>query len=265
MPTLTAFLGPGDRRGRARRARPGGPGRGQQRVRPHPGRRRLHPGAARPGRRRRLGLHRGAAPAHPDRGEPVRHDLPRALPVLHGRLRDPGPGERRTDARGRRAAAHARRLDPAVGPARRGGRRAERAGGRRAGPGEGRRAAGAVRVHRVLRPGGQGAPGPAAVPHRGGRARRDGRRLRRPGQGQHPAQPLRHPARPARRTRSTATRTSTAGSPRAPASRSCRPSGSPPTGRTTSSSCRGTCGTSWSSSCPSSTSGAAGWSSPSRN
>ena len=36
-------------------------------------------------------------------------------------------------------------------------------------------------------------------------------------------------------------------------------------GRTTSSSCRGTCGTSWSSSCPSCTPGAAGWSSPSRN
>lgn len=67
------------------------------------------------------------------------------------------------------------------------------------------------------------------------------------------------------RTRSTGTPTSTAGSPRAPASRSCRPSRSPPTGRTTSSSSPGTCGPSWSSSCPICTSGAAGWSSPSRN
>lgn len=60
------------------------------------------------------------------------------------------------------------------------------------------RPSGAVRLHRVLRPGRQGTPGPPQVPHRGGRARRDGRRLRRPRQGQHPAQPLRHPARPAR-------------------------------------------------------------------
>ena len=45
-------------------------------------------------------------------------------------------------------------------------------------------------------------------------------------------------------TRSTATPTSTAGSPRAPASRSCRPSGSPQTGPTTCWSCPGTCATS---------------------
>ena len=265
VPTLTAFLEPGHRLGRPRRARPGGPGRGQQRVRAHPRRRRVHPGTARPGRRRRLGLHRGAAPADADRGEPVRHDLPRALPVLHGRVRDPGAGERRTHARGRRVAAHARRLHPAVGPAGRGGRRAEPAGGRRAGPGEGRRAAGAVRVHRVLRPGGQGAPGPAAVPHRGGRARRDGRRLRRPGQGQHPAQPLRHPARPAPvhgRPQPLQARQVHPGHPHPdPAARADQP----PTGRTTYSSSRGTCGPSWSSSCPSCTPGAAGWSFPSRN
>ncbi len=84
---------PGD--GRARCAAEHGPADlrgGQQRLRAHPGRGRLHRGAAHAGGRRRLGLHRGAAPAHADRAEPVRHDLPRALPVLHGRLGAAGAG-----------------------------------------------------------------------------------------------------------------------------------------------------------------------------
>ena len=135
---------------------------------------------------------------------------------------------RRADAGRRRAAADARRLDPAVGAARRGGAASRRAGGRRAGP---EKAAGLHELsglRRASRPGSPRSGGTCcassieaaeAGPHRG--------RLRRARQGQHAAQPLRRPARPARRTRWTATRTSTAGSPRARASRSCRRSGSP--------------------------------------
>ena len=63
MPTLTAFLTPETGTAVRARARSGRPGVPQQRLRPHPRRGRLHRGSARDGRRRRLGVHRGAAPA----------------------------------------------------------------------------------------------------------------------------------------------------------------------------------------------------------
>ena len=47
-------------------------------------------GPAVAGRGRRLGVDRGAAPAHAGGAHPVRHDLPRALPVLHGADRAAG-------------------------------------------------------------------------------------------------------------------------------------------------------------------------------
>ena len=106
---------PGDRQAGARAARPGRPGLPQQRLRPHPRRRRLHRGPAGHGRRRRLGVDRGAAPAHAGGAHPVRHDLPRALPVLHAAQRPAGARLGRAHARRRRAAAHPRRLDPHVG------------------------------------------------------------------------------------------------------------------------------------------------------
>ena len=63
---------------------------------------------------------------------PVRHRLPRALPVLHGAHRPAGARLGRADAGRRRAAAHPRRLDPHVGAAQRGRGRAEPGRARRA-------------------------------------------------------------------------------------------------------------------------------------
>ena len=157
------------------RARPGRPRLPQQRLRPHPGRRRVHRGPAVAGGRRRLGVDRGAAPAHAGGAHPVRHDLPRALPVLHGAHRAAGARLGRSDAGRRRAAAHPRRLDPDVGAAR-SRWRASRAQAVRdvlaaeqaAGPAH-RGGARRVRRGRVA-----GARRPGRVPHRGaaGRARR---------------------------------------------------------------------------------------------
>ena len=118
--------------GGARAARPGRPGLPQQRLRPHPRRGRLHRGPARDGRRRRLGVDRGAAPADAGGAHPVRHRLPRALPVLHAAHRPAGARHRRPDARRRRAAAHPRRLHPHVGAAQRDRGRAEPGRARRA-------------------------------------------------------------------------------------------------------------------------------------
>ena len=138
---------------------------------------------------------------------------------------------------------HARRLDPAVGarPAR-GGRRAvarrpdvlaaEKAAGLHTVDGHAEFAA-------AVSPGARRPAARSCIDAR--RRRQDGRRLRRAGQGQHPAQPLRHPARPARvhgRPQPVQARPVHPGHPD-PDPR--RPSGSPPTGRTTCWSCRGTC------------------------
>ena len=65
------------RRGQARR-----PDRRQQRDGARAGPQRLRRRLRDPAGRRRRGHDRGAAPAAAGRGQPVRHDLPRALPVL---------------------------------------------------------------------------------------------------------------------------------------------------------------------------------------
>ena len=234
-----------------------------QRLRPHPGRCRVHQGAAAARGRRRVGVDRGPAPADARAAHPVRHRLPRALPVLHGADRAAGARVGRADARRRRAAAHPRRLDPDVGPPERGGRGAVGGSARGAGrrgrsrPAH-RRGPRRVRRGRVPRP-----RRPGRVPHRGPPGRQEGRRLRRPGQGQHAAQLLRHPPRPARLHRRPQPLQARPVHP-GPASRSWRRSGSPPTGPTTCWCCRGTCAPSSSSSWPTSASGAAGWRSRSR-
>ena len=106
----------GDRRPGAGRARARAARRAEQRLRAHPGRRRVHQGPAVAGRGRRLGVDRGAAPAHAGAAHPVRHDLPRALPVLHGAHRPAGARVGRPRAGRRRAARHPRRVGAAVGP-----------------------------------------------------------------------------------------------------------------------------------------------------
>ena len=214
-------------------------------------------------RRRRLAVDRGAAPAAPDRALPVRHDLPRALLVLHAahrpagaRLGRPG-GRRRRGARlrtagrcgsGRARPRHAGEPSPAVA--------------RRAAP---RRRPGCTRSRATT-----GSP----TRCRGcsddlvtflidARARgQDGRRLRRPGQGQHAAQLLRHPVGPARVHRRPQPAQAGPVHCPAPTSRSSRPRRSPTTGPTTCWSCPGTCARRSPSSCPTCATGAAAWSSP---
>ena len=182
------------------RARPGRPGRGQQRLRAHPRRGRLHRGPAGAGRRRRLGVDRGAAPAHAGGAQPVRHDLPRALPVLHGAHRrsgrSPAAGSTLVDVEllpthGGSIRLWARPAEVAGEPSAAGARRAGRRGGGRA-------------AHRRRATTGSPRRSPACATTcvafliEARRAGQDGGRLRRPGQGQHAAQLLRHPARPAR-------------------------------------------------------------------
>ena len=78
----------------------------------------LHPVAARTAGRRRLVEHRGAPCAEPRQSRPVRHDLPRAFPVLHGAVGDARAGHRRPGGRRRRADPDARRFDSGVGASR---------------------------------------------------------------------------------------------------------------------------------------------------
>ena len=80
---------------------------GEQRVRPHPGHRRLHRRPGRAGQAGRAGHAGVPAPAAADRAPPVRHDLPRALPVPVAAHRVAGAGHGRAD-RGRRGGARAR-------------------------------------------------------------------------------------------------------------------------------------------------------------
>ena len=133
------------------------------------------------------------------RAHPVRHDLPRALPVLHGAHRAAGARVGWPRAGRRRAARHPRRVGAVVGAARRetAGEpsqavrdvlAAEQAAGLHTAEGHDGFADGGV----------AGARRPGRLPDRRAPRRQDGRRLRRAGQGQHVAQLLRHPAGPAR-------------------------------------------------------------------
>ena len=190
---------PGDRRAGARAARPGRSRLPQQRLRPHPRRRRLHRGPAGHGRRRRLGVDRGAAPAHADgahasstrsttstssttRCSAASGRSPRAgsalvdvelLPTHGGSIR---MWARPAEVAGEpsQAVRDVLAAETAGGPAHRRGPRRVRRG----------------RLPRARRP--------RRVPHRGAPGGQEGGGLRRAGQGQHAAQLLRHPARPAR-------------------------------------------------------------------
>ena len=118
VPTITAFLD--EATGRIR-ARPASARRScccQQRLRAYPRSPWLHPIATRTAGRRRLVEHRGAPRTEPRQSRPVRHDLPRAFPVLHSafsdaRARHGGLGGRRC-----RADPDSWRLDSSVGASR---------------------------------------------------------------------------------------------------------------------------------------------------
>src|SRR6266511_1078479 len=82
-PHRGAVPGGGHRRRGGRAVRASRPGRGQQRVRTRDRHPRLHRGPGRPGQADRPGHPGAPAPAAADRAPPVRHHLPRALPVPH--------------------------------------------------------------------------------------------------------------------------------------------------------------------------------------
>ena len=117
--TEVAFLGRCDRRGARRAVRPGRPGRRQQRLRARARHRRLLRRSRRAGQADRPGHARVPAPAAAHRAQPVRHHLPRALPVPHAADRVPRAGDRRPDRGRRRRADHARRFAAGARPARR--------------------------------------------------------------------------------------------------------------------------------------------------
>ena len=152
-------------------------------------------------------------PAH--RGQPVRHDLPRALLVLLVRTAERGPRRarpaRRSTSRSCRPTAARCGCTPATPTtaARRRPSASARCCERERAARLRRRSAGYrafdEQVEQTKR------DMLAFLIERQAR-RQDGRRLRGAGQGQHAAQLLRHPDRPRSTTRSTATRTSTADS-----------------------------------------------------
>ena len=148
----------------------------------------------------RRGDDRVPAPAAPDRGQPVRHDLPRALLVLLVPDGSGGSGRPRAGRVRRRGAPHPRRLAAPVRPAAATGRSppcptasASLADRERA-LGYDTLAAHTCFSARVI----ESQVEAARVPDRGPPRRQAGRRLRRAGQGQHAAQLLRDPDRPAR-------------------------------------------------------------------
>ena len=234
------------RRGHGQRARRGGPaGRPddrQQRPRPGAGPQRLRRRAADPAEADRGGDDGVPAPGPAHRGQPVRHDLPRALLVLLAAgggadLRRPRPDRLR-----RRGAPDARRLAPGLGPA----------GGGRLAPGQRpgrsrcadrRTAAGLARLetYAMLRGAGPGdeAP-PARVPDRRPRARASASPATAPRARATRSSTTAASAPTSSTTPSTATRTSTASSCPGPTSRSTPRRASRRPVRTTSSSCPGT-------------------------
>ena len=258
----------GDRRGGPRRARPGGPGRGQQRVRAHP-----RPASGSPGR---------CAPWSPTTAGSrieVQHLLhpDRARTSTTRSTTSTSSTTRSRPRRGRSPAAGSRVVDVELLPTHGGSIRCGRGPPRSAGEPT---AAGGRRAGTERRPPGcTSCPGTPSSPPavakvrqdllrfllEAAERRQDGRRLRRTGQGQHAAQPLRHPDRPARvhgRPQPVQARPVHA---RARASRSSRRSRSPRTGPTSSSSCRGTSGRADRATVLHRATGAAGSSSPSRN
>ena len=144
--------------------------------------------------------HRDPAPAAADRGQRVRHDLPRAL-LLPLAADDPaGAGRGRPDGRrrARSCRTHGGSLrtwsvptEDAGAPERRRRAGAGRRGGRRAATPSRATRASPTRWPRCAT---TSSSSSIAVPARG----QAGGRLRRARQGQHPAQPLRHPQRPDR-------------------------------------------------------------------
>ena len=195
VPTLTAFLTP--ETGAQVRAEHG-PAQlvcAEQRVRAHPGRRRVHPGSAVAGGGRRLGVDRGAAPVDVGGAHPVRHDLSRAFPVLHGAHGAAGAGGsgglalvdvELLDTHGGSIRLWARPVEVAGEPSQavREVLAAERAAGLHTAEGHDGFAAAVSRVRDDL----------VAFLIDARRAREDGRRLRRAGQGQHVVELLRYPA-----------------------------------------------------------------------
>ena len=223
--TVVAFFGRETGRAARRRRRARRPAGRQQRprARPRPERLRRRHGAR--ARARRRAHDRVPAPAAADRGQPVRHDLPRALLLLlvpDGRARARAPTASRSST-SRSSPTHGGSLRVYAQHAGR-----TPAGRRRAVDelAERERALGfdTLEGYRAFAPRVEETKWRLlefliALPARG----QAGRRLRRAGQGQHAAQLLRHPHRPARLTRSTATRTSRASSCRARTSRSAHP------------------------------------------
>ena len=200
VPTLVEFFGARHRptswraegapRRSHRRQQRARPGARPQRLRGRDRRSLLAP------RRRRHD--RVPAPAAADRGQPVRHDLPRALLVLLAARRPSGSSPRHGLSLRRRGAPDARRLAAHLRPPRRRPAPAGRASASR--DLRAREAAAGYRHARGLR-----ARSPSTSRRPSGsllefliEAKRDGkhgRRLRRPGQGQHAAELLRHPHR----------------------------------------------------------------------
>ena len=134
---------------------------------------------------------RGRAPRPPRRAEPVRHDLPRALHVLHAADRGTGPRPPWTARLRRRGARHAQaRFGSSSSTMTTRVRRSPRS--RAAGPGACRRVrhARGARGLRVARRVNEARP--PRLPDRGEAARIQDRRLRRAGQGQHAPHVLRN-------------------------------------------------------------------------
>ena len=151
---------------------------------------------------RRRGDDRGPAPAAPGRGQPVRHDLPRALLVLLAADRAQGARRPRAGALRRRGAASRTAARCASMPSARRPAATPVSATASTELAARERALGFDTL--------EGAPlrsprrsqetkwQPARVPDRARREGKRDRRLRRAGQGQHAAELLRHPHRPAR-------------------------------------------------------------------